>query len=399
MMSKKITSTFYVISALISGSMGFTMGYYSEFLRAAGLNEFWVNMVNLSFFITITVFEIPTGLFADIFGRKGSLVISLILSSISLAIYGLSHCFIGFVVSEIIIGMGHTFMSGAFDAWLTDSLNTESKKYNLVKIYKNNSWFCLASAILMGMIGGVASKHGLNMPFFCGSILFVIAAVVTCVIMKETRQNIKVLSFRHYIVKSREIWVNSVLFARTDKNFLFVLISSGVMAFAVMTTNMQWPKICKAIGYDASDNGIVGGVILFMVALGSALSKYLRYGIKNQKIEILLGQIIVGVGIASALLFASKYSIIFFFLLHEMGRGAVGTLRKAFTQECIASDDERATLGSFVSMVEHCGGAVGLIVSGIVAECSGFMPAWVLSGTLLIIFSVILLLRYKKKLI
>jgi len=48
MKAKSIVILYYIISALYAGSMGFIMGVYSNFLRSAGLDEFWLNMVNVA---------------------------------------------------------------------------------------------------------------------------------------------------------------------------------------------------------------------------------------------------------------------------------------------------------------------------------------------------------------
>lgn len=397
MKAKNIIVSFWVVSGLMSVGMGFTMGYYTEFLRSAHLNEFWINVVNISFFLTIVIFEIPTGLFADIFGRKGSLLISLVLHSLSLIIYGFSKSFWWFVISEVMVGISYTFASGAFTAWLTDSLKHTGEKYDQVDIRKKNT--LISTVVMIGScyLGGLISKYGLNKPFFCGSLFFFIATIVTSVAIKETYFNRKKLSFKQYLLGSKEIWSKSIKFAKTDDNFSFVLLCSSTLVFAVMATNMQWPAICKGIGLDSSDNGTLGAFILIALAIGSQLVGRLKCLAENRRLEIIVSQLFVGLTITLSLLIMSRYWVLSWFLLHEIGRGAIKTVKDAFIQESITEDTERATLGSFVSMVEHLSGALGLLVSGLLAEYAGFTAAWVFSGLVLIIFSLLQLRWCKKK--
>ena len=88
------------------------------------LNDYFLaNAVNVVFFCTLFVAEIPTGAYADTFGRKASYVLASLLWSLGLIIYGMSHSFIGFALAECLLAIGSTCVSGAFEAWLIDSLD------------------------------------------------------------------------------------------------------------------------------------------------------------------------------------------------------------------------------------------------------------------------------------
>ena len=93
------------------------------FLEYHGQDIFWRNIVNAIFFVTLFICEIPTGAFADIFGRKASYVLSWFILALSMFIYAASSSFAGFIVAEIVAAIGRTFSNGAFDAWLKDKLD------------------------------------------------------------------------------------------------------------------------------------------------------------------------------------------------------------------------------------------------------------------------------------
>jgi MFS family permease len=122
-MQRKIIRQYYILSCLFNaGGMQVIAAIYVTFLIKNGLNLLEVNLVNMAFFLTLFICEIPTGAFADIFGRKTSFVLACALMCLSMCVYGSSHTFAGFVVAEIIAGIAATFRSGAFQAWLVDSL-------------------------------------------------------------------------------------------------------------------------------------------------------------------------------------------------------------------------------------------------------------------------------------
>lgn len=397
MRAGSVVLAYYVISALTSVGTGLIMGVYSNFLRSANLDEFWVNMVNVSYFAVITLCEIPTGLFADIFGRKGSFVISCFLETISFAVYGFSKSFGGFVLAESIGAFGKTFASGAFDAWLKDSLRHSNEEYNLLKIISRRSLINKIATIESAIIGGIIADKGMNFPFFAGSIAFLICGIVAIIMMKEVYFIRSKHSFQTVMIEAKIKWKNSVNFAKNDANFRFVIFTGSIQMFAVMATNMQWQKIFSNLGLKNSVNGIIGGLINIALIIGVLLAKYIANVIRNEKMQIIFIQVVVGVCIILTVTFTNIYSIFIFFLLHEVGRGANGPIKESFAQNCITSDKERATLGSFGSMIEHFGGALGLLVSGLIAKYASIKSAWIFSGLVLVISAFVFYRNHKKE--
>lgn len=116
-MQNKTINQYIVLSALSSvAGLSFQTAIYVTFLMKNGLNLFEVNLVNTCYFITLLVCEIPTGAFADIFGRKASFVLACALMSFSMFIYGCSNTLSGFILAEVTCAIGRTFRNGAFQA-------------------------------------------------------------------------------------------------------------------------------------------------------------------------------------------------------------------------------------------------------------------------------------------
>ena len=141
-MQKRIIRQYYTLSFLFNaGGMSIISAVYVTFLIHHGLNLFEVNLVNASYFLTLFVCEIPTGAFADIFGRKTSFVAACGLLCISMFVYGNSHTFTGFTLAEVIAAIGMTFRSGAFQAWLVDSLKHHGYEGEYNRLFGRESLF------------------------------------------------------------------------------------------------------------------------------------------------------------------------------------------------------------------------------------------------------------------
>ncbi|MBP9761937.1 hypothetical protein KBD11_02595, partial [Candidatus Saccharibacteria bacterium] len=89
-MIDKVLREYYVLATIRTASIGLTAAMYVNFLRAHDLSFFEINLVNSTFFVTLFLCEIPTGAFADVYGRKASYVVACILTTIGMAVYGCS---------------------------------------------------------------------------------------------------------------------------------------------------------------------------------------------------------------------------------------------------------------------------------------------------------------------
>ena len=120
--TSKTIRNFYLLSSIDRFGCSFTFAVYVTFLLSRGLSLLDVNLVNTVYFATILLAEIPTGAIADVYGRKLSYIVSNILVGLGFFVYGNSSSLFGFLLAEIVVAIGATCESGAYQAWLIDSL-------------------------------------------------------------------------------------------------------------------------------------------------------------------------------------------------------------------------------------------------------------------------------------
>src|SRR5215203_892132 len=101
-------------------------GVNTLFLLDAGLNNVEAFAANAFFTAGMVLFEIPTGVVADVRGRRTSFLLGTVVLAVStLLYYGLwvvQGPFWQWAVVSILLGLGFTFFSGAVEAWLVDAL-------------------------------------------------------------------------------------------------------------------------------------------------------------------------------------------------------------------------------------------------------------------------------------
>ena len=157
--------TYYTVEFLYMFSLSFMRATYVIFLLERGLDLLQVNLINGAFMVGVFIFEIPTGAFADILGRKKSFLIGCLIISTSFFMYYVSHLFLLFVIAEIIAALGTTFYSGALEAWIVDALKKANYKGTIDTVFAKSHIVITVSSIGSGLLGAYIGNVNLALPW------------------------------------------------------------------------------------------------------------------------------------------------------------------------------------------------------------------------------------------
>src|SRR2546425_4559604 len=100
--------TYYFISGLYNLSWSFIGPMYALFLLDRGLDLFQMSVVPAVYWIVSFLFEVPTGAFADLAGRKTSFVLSCGVRTLAFGLYAFADGFGQFMIAEFIDALGST---------------------------------------------------------------------------------------------------------------------------------------------------------------------------------------------------------------------------------------------------------------------------------------------------
>ena len=165
-------------------------GVNTLFLLDAGLNNVEAFAANAFFTAGMVLFEIPTGVVADVRGRRTSFLLgTVVLSASTLLYYGLwlTHGpFWQWAVVSILLGLGFTFFSGAVEAWLVDALTATGYTGSLEAVF-GRAQVVGGAAMLVGAVGGgaLAQATSLGAPFLLRVGALVVMTVVAAVFMRD----------------------------------------------------------------------------------------------------------------------------------------------------------------------------------------------------------------------
>lgn len=116
--------------------------------------------------MALVILEIPSGYFADVYGRKTALVLGSAIEFIGILLFVLSNTFEGFLLGELVIGIGASLCSGSGEALLYDSLLELKQEKTYKKVTGNLFFYGRIAAIISNIIGAILATVFLRLPFY-----------------------------------------------------------------------------------------------------------------------------------------------------------------------------------------------------------------------------------------
>ena len=192
--------TVYLVMAFFS-QMGFltvaTVSIVYQ-ITEANLDPFQLLIVGTVLEATVFLFEIPTGVVADVYSRKLSLLIGFALIGAGFIILGAFPLFWTILLSQMVWGAGYTFTSGARQAWLSDELGDDDETS---RTFVRGARFELAGSLVgIGISVALASVF-VSLSLLVGGAMFLALAAVLTLIMPE-------IGFQRTPTDERESWAS-----------------------------------------------------------------------------------------------------------------------------------------------------------------------------------------------
>src|SRR4051794_7490161 len=136
--STRVRRTYLLLLLLSTLASSFIWGINTLFLLDAGLSNVQAFGANAFFTAGEVLFEVPTGVVADTWGRRTSYLLgaaTLLVSTLLYLMMWRAHApFWGWALASMLLGLGFTFFSGATEAWLVDALAATGFRGNLESV-------------------------------------------------------------------------------------------------------------------------------------------------------------------------------------------------------------------------------------------------------------------------
>jgi MFS transporter, DHA3 family, tetracycline resistance protein len=123
-------------------------------VTTAGLTPLQLVLVGTTLELAVFAFEIPTGVIADIYSRKLSVVIGFSLMGIGFLVEGFFPAFLPILIAQVLWGLGFTFTSGAGEAWISDEIGEEKANQLFLRATRVGLYASLLGMALAVVVGG-----------------------------------------------------------------------------------------------------------------------------------------------------------------------------------------------------------------------------------------------------
>ncbi len=207
--------------------------------------------------MTQLVSELPTGAIADLLGKKASILIGRTIGIAAMLMYLTSTNFAAFIAYAIMYGIGDSFVSGAYDALMYDSLKQDKREHLYSKIKSKASMifqFSFAAAILAG---GLLSLWGYQVAIIA-TIFAYAAALITMFFFREPYIDTDKFTLPRYIRQFRQGFRELFKSPYVRDISLFYIGVGGITWSAMMIFNTS---LLTTIGYTTLEIGIIVAAI------------------------------------------------------------------------------------------------------------------------------------------
>ena len=354
-------------------SLHFVGGILVPFFTDWGGINFTQIMILQSWFMFWTfILEIPTGVIADYFGRKQSLILAAGVNIIAALVYASVPNFYIFLLGEFLWAISTAFLSGADEAFTYDTLKKIGETNKSKKIFGKIESFSLAGIMISAPIGSfIAAQAGLRAPMLLMAIPFIIAFLISLT-FREPITSKKIESSRYL-----NIFKDGIRFFY--KNKILKILALDMIFVASVAHFMFWlyQPMLKQAGLSIAYFGIVH--VFFVASEILIINNY-------EKIERIFGSKKRLIFFSSAItgimfILGGLTTFLPLVLLVIIVGGGFGLSREplftSYINKYIPSS-KRATVLSTISMLRR-------FVLVIVNPAVGFLTDWSLNYTLIIL--------------
>lgn len=385
--SRRIRNIYLVLSQFIWLPTSLIVGVNTLFLLDGGLNNVQAFAANAIYTLGLVLFEIPTGMVADTFGRRTSYLlgaaVQLLGNLMYFAMWYTHGPFWGWAIASLMLGAGYTFFSGALEAWLVDALRKSGYDGELDPIFAKNQ-IVTGAAMLVGTIAGgfIAQIASLGVPYLVRAGIQLVSFVTALVLMKEigfTPERAK-----SFVAQVKALAGAGVKYGFKNRPVRWVMLAAPFyMGTGIYGFYAAQPYLLELYG-DIHAIGVAGiaaaGVATTQMVGGFAVP-YIRKIIPRRTHLLLACCTLTTVSLLLMGLIQVFAIVVALLVLWAVAFSVNMPVRQTYINSLIPSR-ERATVLSFDSMVSSTGGVAFQPVLGRVADASGYAASYLVSGAI-----------------
>ena len=341
------------------------------------------------FSLSTLLLEIPTGVIADLIGRKRTLLIARVCWIVELYLISFYNGFWIFLAAKIISGIGVSFWSGSGEALLYDSLKRLKREKDFKRINGNLQIIINLSMAIIFIIGSFLFAMNPKLPAIA-SLPFACLALFFTLFLTEPYKSRKKITFKNSLNHMKEgfayFWQHSYVKYLT---FYSWPIAATIAMMLSISSAYQ-----EAIMIPIALIGVVATAGSLVIAFGAKISYNLeeKHGEKRTLFAI---QCIMVLGIFLMSLMVNYIGVLFYLMIC-FGSGLFNVLISHYVNKHIETS-HRATMISIKNFFDNLAIFIFFPILGFIISAKSMRLAFMFWGISLVIL-IIALWIYSRKL-
>ena len=353
---------------VIKGSLWFMviMPVIVLFFQDHGLNLQEIMIIQACYSLSLGLTEIPSGYAADILGRRKTLILGCVLAFVGFSIFSISYDFWWFLVAQIFLGLGNSFISGADTAIMYDSLLEVKAEDRFLKYEGRSVSIGNFSEAAAGILGGFLAAISFRYPAYAQVIVAMITIPFAFALVEPKTQTKR-------LKNSWESIVSVVRFSLIESKILRTyIIYSAIMGIGTLMMAWLAQPFLKDIGMGMKNYGIIWALLNILVGVVAFLAYRIDKTLKpiNSLILIFASSVFGYILIAQNI----NYLGLFILFLFYANRGYATPLLRNYINKHTESN-VRATVMSIRSFIIRTTFAIIAPFIGWIADHEGLSSA------------------------
>jgi len=366
-----------------------TQGIWMLYLASKGFSLFELGLLEGIFHVTSILMETPTGAIADIFGRKTSRIVGVVLNIGAAVMMVLAQSFWLFAAAFALTAISYNFESGADEALVYDSLKAEGKEKRYIKVAGRIEVIFQATGVVAFIVGGalgnIKYEYVYNLSIALGVVSLAVALLLKEPPMGEEHTSKKLLPAmtRQYIESFKAV--------RHNGRLLYLRLFSSLIGASITLTFYYMQIAWQQAGYSV----LMIGVFLAAHALSAAVGALIAERVDKRFGDDAILRYIPPVFAAAMLALYFEPVTLAAFCVMGFFEALVFVAMRDYLNKSIPSET-RATILSFESLMFSVAMIALFPVFGFVSDQIGLKFTFVILGGLMLTLALVNLKVYKR---
>lgn len=210
------------------------------------------------------IFEIPTGAFADLVGRKTSIILSFVIGAAALAVFPFVTAFWIFAILEVVKGLANALYSGSLEALVYDSLKERGHEEKYAQVAANMETASWVGYLVAAIGAGYLYSWYFRGPWLLQAGMYMVAAGSAFKLIEPRLDSIKVNVGK--AIKQNLVGFRELFSSRRIGRITLQLATIG--AGYIIASNILGVSQAREYGMDARGVGwlFAGGYVFSILA-------------------------------------------------------------------------------------------------------------------------------------